>query len=360
MMKGKNLPASHSEKTMRTKGIANVIAKRVPTLFAFNVAFTFLAILSAPKPVRALEYQGRIDTRYQLQVGDNSTDNDVFQYHFFELSFLKYMTFQWNGGVRKDLDGKINEVTPDGKEKTDIAFRGLPDAANKDQTWEYRIYTAYLMYKQEQFGALVGRCNPYEYEFSQFDGIMLWASPFQWLKVEGFGGKPWHYGYVSNLNYYWGEGELILGLGTDFIINQDKSKLSLRYLFLREKTQLDTLIGEASDTYLSSDHLLKARMTYAFSPSLNTGLILSFLNTNPRNLQTWASGTFDRFLVAYSFNYSMQFIDISDISDRLTQYSAFLTSSHPYFSVSGDVTKNFSNIFKPNGFFDDIELELSY
>jgi hypothetical protein len=225
---------------------------------------------------------------------------------------------------------------------------------------EYRIYTAYLMYKQERYGALVGRYNPYDYEFSQFDGLMFWASPLEWLKIEGFGGKPWHYGYVSNLNYYWDEGELILGAGADFLFKKDKLKLSLRYLYLKEKTQLDTLVGEASDTYLSSDHLSKARMTYAFSPSLNTGLILSFLNTKPRNLQTWASGTLDRFLITYSFNYSMQFIDISDISDRLTQYSAFLTSSHPYLSVSGDLSKNFADIFNLDGFLNDIELELNY
>jgi hypothetical protein len=338
-----------------------LIREKVSRISALVIAFGFVTLVAAPRPSSALEYHGWVDTRYQLQFGDNAADNDIFQYHYLELSFLKNMTFLWNGGLRKDLDGKTNEVTTDGKEKTDISFRGLPDAVNADQTFEYRIYTAYLKYSRERFGGLAGRYNPYEYEFTQFDGIMLWATPLERLRVEGFGGKPWHYGYVSDLEYYWGEGEVVLGAGADLsLLQEDEFRISLRYLYLKEKTQSTALIGETPETYLSSDHLTKMKLIYTLSPLLDTGVVGSFLGVDPRNIQAWASGNYERLLLAYSVEYSMQFIDISDISDRLTQYSAFLTASHPYFSVSADVSKNFSDIFNLKGFLSDVELELSY
>ena len=159
----------------------------------------FLAAFSPRlQPAVALDLQARVETRYQLQVGDGAMDNDVFLYHFLELPFLKRFTFGWNGGLRKDLDGKTDSAPGTTPEATDIALRGLPDAVNPDQTLEYRIYSAFLRFELERFGLLVGRYNPQDYEFSQFDGLLLWASPLEWLRLETFGGKPWHYGYLSD------------------------------------------------------------------------------------------------------------------------------------------------------------------
>ena len=43
------------------------------------------ALFIASNSATAFDYTGRIDTRYKLQIGDNATDNDIYQYHFFNL-----------------------------------------------------------------------------------------------------------------------------------------------------------------------------------------------------------------------------------------------------------------------------------
>jgi hypothetical protein len=84
--------------------------EKIPLRKAIAVSAAVLALLAAPRTLHALEYQGRIDTRYQLKVGDNAFDNDLFQYHQLDLGIAKNLTFQWNGGIRKDLDGQINTL----------------------------------------------------------------------------------------------------------------------------------------------------------------------------------------------------------------------------------------------------------
>jgi hypothetical protein len=327
-------------------------------LIAPFLAFAIFCLLPAPAP--ALDFHARVETRYQLQAGDNALDNDLFQYHFLELSFLKNFTFSWNGGARKDLDGEVNTLVSDNVEKTDIAFRGLADAVNRDQSLEYRIYSAYVKYDTGRFGALLGRYCPVDYEFSQFDGLLLWASPFDWLRLEAFGGKPWHYGYLSNPSYYWAADEVIVGAGADCLLLGQKLQLSLRYLFLRELTRRDALIGETAETYLSNDHLSKLRLSWTPLPWLNAGILASLLGPDPRGLQGWVYGGIEPLLVRYTVNYDMQFIDIADISDRLTQFSSFLGASHPYLHLSVDLSRSFSDLLPLRGFFDDLELELGY
>jgi hypothetical protein len=104
----------------------------------------------------------------------------------------------------------------------------------------------------------VGRYNAQDYAFSQFDGLLLWASPLQWLRLETFGGKPWHYGYLSDFESYWNAGELIVGAGVDASFLDESLRLALRYQYLRELTSRDSLIGEPADTYIASDHTSKS------------------------------------------------------------------------------------------------------
>jgi hypothetical protein len=327
-----------------------------------GAAAMLCVFLLTPEHGTALDFQGRIDTRYQLQAGDNDSDHDIYQYHYLGLYFSEKIDFQWYGGARKDINGKRNTVpvNVDDEERTDIAFRGLPDAANDDQTLEYRIYSAYLRYKTEKYGGLIGRYNPYEYDFSQFDGIMLWAQPLDWLRVEGFGGKPWHYNYIGNFEYYWGEGELILGAGTDFLFPDRGLNVSLRYLFLKELTQTNTLLGEPQDDFLSSDHITKARINYYYSHWLRTGFKTSFLDTEPRNIDVWFTGDIEKYLLNYYFEYYMQLIDISDIGDSLTQFSSVLTASHPYLRATANLSKSFADLLNWTGTGNDVLLELGY
>jgi len=325
-----------------------------------GVAFLLCVFIFIPTLGAAVEYQGRIDTRYQLQTGDNATDQDIYQYHYLGLYFSDKLSFEWYGGARKDLNGTINSVSATGEEKTDIAFRGLPDAVNKDQSLEYRIYTAYLKYNTDKYGGLIGRYNPYEYDFSQFDGIMLWGKPFNWLRVETFSGKPWHYNYIGNFKNYWGEGEYLIGAGADFLLPDQGLRFFLRYLFLRELTQTDSLIGETRDDFLSSDHVTKAKVTYNYAHWLRTGLTTSFLDIDPRYVRGWASGDIDKLLLNYNFEYYMQLMDISDLGDRLTQFSSILTASHPYLRTAVDLSKSFADVLNWTGTGNDISLELRY
>jgi hypothetical protein len=324
-----------------------------------TVGVLLLAALGGRLPTAAaLDLQARVETRYQLQLGDGALDNDVFQYHFLQLPFLKSFTFGWSGGLRKDLDGQTDGTAT--AEQNDLALRGLPDAVNADQSLEYRIYSAFLRFDAKRFGALVGRYNVQDYALSQFDGLLLWASPLDWLRLEAFGGKPWHYGYLADFNAYWQAEELVAGAGADLSLLDDRLRLALRYQYLRELTHREALIGETPDTYLSSDHLAKARLSLSPAPWLEAGLSAAFLALQPKVLEFWASGYIERLLASYSLGLTTQFIDIADLSDRLTQYSALLGSSHPYVSVSAGLSKDFSDLLNLKGFFTALQFELGY
>ncbi len=323
------------------------------------VLLLLLAVL-APWPSSAVDLQARVETRYELQAGDGALDNDVFLYHFLELPFLKRFTFGWNGGLHKDLDGKTDSAPGVTPEATDIALRGLPDAVDPSQTLEYRIYSAYLKFELERFGALVGRYNPRDYEFAQFDGLLLWATPIDRLRLEAFAGKPWHYGYLSDFGTYWAAGELAAGAGADLSLLGDRLKLALRYQYLRELTHREALIGEPVDTYLSNDHLTKLRVSLAPLPWLAAGLSGKFLGLQPEFLEFWASGYIERIRASYTLGLATQFIDIDQLSDRLTLYSSLLGSSHPYLSASAGVSEDFSDLLNLKGLFTGLELELNY
>ncbi len=324
-----------------------------------TVGLLLLAAASGlPRPALAQELQARVETRYQLQAGDGALDNDVFQYHSLELPFLKSFTFAWSGGLRQDLDGRT-DGTPTA-EATDLALRGLPDAANSDQSLEYRIYSAFLRFDAGRFGALVGRYHPQDYELSQFDGLLLWASPFAWLRLETFGGKPWHYGYLADFDAYWAAGELVVGAGADVSLRGDSLRLALRYQYLQELTWANALIGEVADPYLASDHLSKLRVTWTAAPWLETGGLISFLDLGWRSLELWASGSVEPLAATYSLACAMQFIDIADLSDRFTLYSALLGASHPYVSFSAALARDFSDLLNLGGFFTALQLELGY
>jgi hypothetical protein len=319
------------------------------------------ALLIASNSATAFDYTGRIDTRYKLQIGDNATDNDIYQYHFFNLLPSERWSIEWYGQLRKDLDGYTDEAPAGDEEKTDAAFRGLSDAVNLDQTWEYRIYKAYVQYNTEKIGGLIGRTSLDEYEYSQVDGIMLWGTPVHWLRLEGFGGKPWHYyNYINNSDDYWIDGEYTLGAGADFLLYDQRLNFYVRYLYLRETTQSNALISEPEDTYLSDDHVSKLRVNYFHEYWLRTGLAMSFLNIDPRDIHIWANGTFDQILLSYYVEYYTQFIDINDLGDSLTKFSALLTASHPYMRFTADISQSFANILNLSGALEDLELQFIY
>jgi hypothetical protein len=319
----------------------------------------FLFILS--NSAAAFDYKGRIDTRYKLQIGDHATDNDIYQYHFLNLLLSERWRIDWYGQIRKDLDGFADEATTGDEEKTDVAFQDVPDSVNLGHRWIYRIYEAYAEYRADSFGGLIGRHSLYEYEYSQFDGIMLWGTPLNWLKLEGFCGKPSHYAnYLDSSQSFWIDGEITGGAGADFLLYDQKLNVYLRYLYLKELTQRTNLINEPEDTYLSGDHVGRVRVDYFHEYWLRAGFGASVLNTDVRDLYVKASGIIDKILLSYYAEYYMQFMDIDQLGDSLTKFSALLTASNPYLRMTVDLSQSFADILGLQGVLDDVVLELIY
>jgi hypothetical protein len=337
--------------------------KSIPRRGHVAVAIVLLGLLGVLAPAGALDYTGRIDTRYRLQMGDNAIKNDIYNYHFLELTFLKNFTFSWYGGVIASLNERVNILSVDLTEASNNALQTLPDAANAGQYVNYRIYSAYLKYDAGVFGAILGRCNPVDYELTRFDGLMIWAAPFEWLKLEAFGGLPWHYAYAANLAdipQYWGAGEMAAGGGADFLFFDEALKLSLKYIFLREVTRSDGLISASPATFLSADSLAKGSVSFAPWPWLNAGAAGSVLGVSPLSVRAWVSGAIDPLSLTYAGDFSMQLLDVSAVSDRITEFSSLLTASHPYFDVSAALTENFAGFFPTGGILSDVELELTW
>ena len=254
-------------------------------------------------------------------------------------------------------------LSADGTEGSDNALRTLQDAGNPGQYVNYTIYSAYLKYDTGVYGATLGRCTPADYELAQFDGLMVWASPLAWLRLEALGGMPWHYAYVANpglVSTYWQAGEFAAGGGADLRFYDETLKFSLKYLFLRELTNSNGLISDSGQTYMAADSLTKASVSYAPQPWLSAGAGVSVLDLSPFGFHTWASGAFDSIHLSYSADLESQFVDVSSLSDRLTQFSALLTASDPYVDVSAEVTENFAGLLPLPDFLSDVELELTY
>lgn len=337
--------------------------KPIPRRSPVAVAVVLLGLLGVLAPAGALDYTGRVDTRFLFQAGDVAVDNDLYNYHSLELSFFKGLTFSWYGGVIVSLTPRVNSLSADGTEASDNALRTLQDAGNPGQYVNYTIYSAYLEYDTGVYGAMLGRCTPEDYELTQFDGLMVWASPLAWLKLEALGGMPWHYAYAANpglISTYWQAGEIAAGGGADLRFFDETLRFSLKYLFLRELTNSNGLISDSQATYMSADSLTKASVSYAPQPWLNAGAGASVLGLSPFSFRTWVSGDIDSIHLSYSGDLQTQLVDVSSISDRLTQFSAFLTASDPYVDVSAEVTENFAGLIPLPGFLTDVELELTY
>lgn len=328
-------------------------------LTTITVAFLLIFLLYAKKGVRAFDYYGRIDTRYQYRTGDEEADQDIYQYHAFDLDFSKNLSFQWNGGLRYDIDGK-NTSTSGLNDPSDVALRGLPDAANKDMDLEYRVYSAFVKYTTGIFGTEIGRSLLWDYEFSHFDGAKLRVNPMGWFFVEGFAGKPWHYGYYNDYSKYWDESEFIGGGGAVFDFRKQKLNFALRYLNLRELTEKTTETGEASDTFLSNDNLSRATLSYTPLMILRADISASFIDAEGRNINAGLSGYNSKYLFTYRVNYHRQFMDVEDYGSRLSQYSYFLSANHPYQKASASVTKSLADVFGLTGPVSDIEIEAGY
>ncbi|MGO9309044.1 MAG: hypothetical protein ACLQDL_08485 [Spirochaetia bacterium] len=322
-----------------------------------------IGLFGALAPAAALDYTGRVDTRFLFQAGDNAVDNDLYNYHSLEMTFSKGLTFSWYGGVIASLTPRVDSLSADGTEATDNALRTLQDAGNPGQYINYTIYSAYLKYDTGVYGAMLGRCTPADYELAQFDGLMVWAAPLAWLRLEALGGMPWHFAYTANpglISTYWQAGEVAAGGGADLKFYDETLKFSLKYLFLRELTNSNGLISDSQETYMAADSLTKAGVNYGPQPWLNVGAGMSVLGISPFSFHTGASGDIDSIHLSYSADLESQFVDVSSISDRLTQFSALLTASDPYVDVSGEVTENFAGLVPLPAILTDAELELSY
>jgi hypothetical protein len=348
-----------------------VQARRKPVLrrSSLAVALVLLGLLGVLVPAGALDYTGRIDTRYLFRAGDNAFGNNVYNYHSLELSLFTGLTFSWYGGVIASLNPTVNSYgvvnTLDGTtELSDNALRNLQDAGNPGQYVNYTLYSAFVKYNAGIFGATLGRCNPADYDLIRFDGLFAWAQPLDWLRVEAFGGLPWHYAFISNpsdILQSWTSGELAAGGGVDLTFLDEALKFSVKYLYLQEATASSGLIGSTSSTYMSADSLTKAYVSWSGWDWLNAGAGATAFDLSPLGANAWVSGTIEFLHLSYYADFQSQFIDVSAISDRLTQFAAILTSSNPYLDGSVSLTEELGAFFLPQkGFLTGIELELTY
>jgi hypothetical protein len=153
---------------------------------------------------------------------------------------------------------------------------------------------------------------------------------------------------------------MVAGGGVDLRFFDDALKLGVKYLFLRETTRADGLISSSPDTYLSSDSLAKGSLSFAPWPWLNAGAGGSLLGLSPLSVRAWVSGIVEPVSLSYSAGWTMQLLDVSQISGRITEFSSLLTASHPYLDLSATVTENLAAFFPRGGFLSDAELELGY
>lgn len=337
-------------------------SKPFPPRGAMAAALVLLGLLGVVAPAGALDFTGRIDTRYTLQAGDYAFENDIYNYHSLDLAFSRNFTFSWYGGVIASLSPRVNTISADGSEISDNALRTLQDAGNPGQYVNYTLYSAYLKYDARVFGAMLGRFAPADYDFTRFDGLIIWAAPFQWLRLEALGGMPWHYAYVSNpgvVSQYWTAGEMAAGGGADLRFFDESLRLSLKYLYLQEAADTSGLINSAS-TYISADSLAKGSVSYMGVPWLNAGAAFSMLDVSPLSARAWATGSIEPINLSYSADCQVQFVGVSALSDRLTEFAAILTAGDPYVDASVELTEDFAGFFPRGGFLSDIELELSY
>ena len=335
---------------------------RDPHRAAVAAVIILLGLFGIVVPAGALDFTGRIDTRYVLQTGDYALDNDIYNYHSLELTFFKNFTFSWYGGLIASLSPRVNTISADGIEISDNALRTLQDAGNPGQYINYTMYSAFLKYDAGTFGAMLGRYAPADYDFTQFDGLMIWAAPFQWLRVEALGGMPWHHAYIADpgkVTQYWTAGEVMAGGGADVRFFDESLKFSLKYLYLQEVTDTSGLLNTTS-TYLSGDSLTKASVSYAPWPWLSAGAAASVLDVSPLSARVWVSGDIEPINLSYSADCAVQFIGVSSVSDRLTEFAAILTAGNPYVEASVDLTENLTGFFPRGGFLSDVVLELIY
>jgi hypothetical protein len=305
-------------------------------------------------------YTGRIETRYSLEAGDNAFDHDLYNYHSLQLSFSRNLTFSWYGGIIASLSPTVNTLA-NGIETSDNALRSLQDAGNPGQYVNYTIYSTYLKYDAGLFGATLGRSNPEDYQLI-FDGLTAWVSPFEWLKLNALGGVPWHYSYVANpfnAVQNWQTGELAVGGGAEARFLNDVILFSATYLFLREVTDTSGQIGSVA-TYLSSDSLTRASVSFSPWPWLSGGAGGSFLDLSPLSARAWLSGSIEPIHLSYSADFEAQMIGVSAVSDRFTEFSSILTASDPYLDASVTLTEDFAGFMRRGGLLSDVELDLTY
>jgi hypothetical protein len=319
----------------------------------------FLLLLA---PAGALDYTGRIDTRYLFRAGDNAYGSDLYNYHSLELTLLKGLTLSWYGGVIASLNDTVN-IFDGTTEATDNALRNLQDASNPGQYINYTIYSAFLKYDTGLWGVSIGRMNPVDYDLTRFDGVMAWVAPLSWLKLEAFGGLPWHYAFVAHptdIAQYWESGEVAAGGGATVTLLDDTLRISVKYQYLQENTRPDGLISSSAPTYLAADSLSRVNVSYSPADWLNAGAGASALGISPLSVNAWASGAIESLYFSYSVDFQSQLMSVSAVSDRLTEFSALLTASSPYLDASVTLTENVGGFLPRGGFLSDAELELSY
>jgi len=322
--------------------------------------FGFLLIFfEATGPAYGLETKIRLDNRIVSQWGDNAHDLDFYQSHVFSAQFNPFFSLRYSGALKKDLDATQSAVLPGSLDASDVAFRDYADSINPAQTWQYSLYEAFVTYENPFFSADLGRQYRFEFNGAAFDGLLMSYQPSNWIRMVTFAGIPWH----SDFHNYYPLQEQTSGALVHLENDEQNLMGDLRYTFLRESlpTAITPVRTSQAPRVSVESHLLQANIGYEAADWLKTDVALSALPTpklKPMLLTVYLQGEFESILVDYKASYSNQFVNLSDLTDRLSSYSMLLGSSAAYQDVNLFVYKSFYDLFTKSKILEDIQLEL--
>lgn len=316
----------------------------------------FCCLFFYPRIVYGLDYNIRVDSRFQMQFGDNAEDKNFLQTHILRVNFSPEVSFHWTGVLRKDLDGMQSKVLPGNFDASDVAFRNYFDSMDAKQPWLYSLYEAYLSYENSKLTLSLGR--QINLNLAMFDGVYLKFTPWDWVMLSTFAGVPWHADFQYNLLK-----EHTFGLNTRFQTDDKALFADVQYVFLRENLPvIKATAGTAIvDSEIVESHYLKVISGYELADWMQLGLDFSALPYpvfQPFMLNAYIQGDIEGWLLDYKAGYTNQLTDISQLTGTLTSYSLLLNSSRAYQNVNLYLYKSIYNLFKKGSLVEDIQLEV--
>lgn len=310
--------------------------------------------------VAALDFSGRVDSGYRLDYDDPVAINRVFSYQNFDMGLGEGLSLTFNGGLLSAIGSNSS---------AGISIRGLDDARNdadadKDNlgTWvDYQLFGMKVAYQSDLVGVQVGRLSDWSGAASAFDGAGATLSPLSFLRIRAFGGMPYSDGSVIRAIRSYpskiGNGELEAGATFGLSLLDDKLALSAGYLYLAQSTDVDALIGSASNVV--KNQTLRGSMSFAPATWLSTSLNATMIDFKPTYASFNANGLVDPLHLRYNLGGTVQLLAAAALGNSFNSFAAILGSANPYFSGSASVSEELGGFIPTGGLLKSVALDAS-